>query len=87
MTTIVTRVPERVHQEVLAASRVTGRNTSDLFEEAWQHYKTTPDFERTLRDAQTALASGDIETVTDLIIEQAARDKALFIRQSRSQQA
>ncbi len=87
MPTTVTRVPERVHQEVLAAARVTGRNTSDLFEEAWQHYKTTPLFERTLRDAQAALASGNIETVTDLIIEQAARNKALSIRQSRSEQA
>lgn len=84
MTTTVTRVPERVNQEVQAAARVTGRNPSELWEEAWQHYKGTSLFESELRDAQEALASGDIETVTDSLIERAARAKALAIRQSRS---
>lgn len=83
MTTAVARVPERVNQEVQTAARVTGRNPAELWEEAWQHYKGTPLFESELRDAQKALASGDIETVTDSLIERAARAKAMSIRQSR----
>lgn len=86
MTTAVIRVPERVKEEVQAAARVTGRNPAELWEEAWRHYKGTPLFESELREAQKALASGDIETVTDSLIERAARAKALSIRQSRHDQ-
>ncbi len=84
MTTQVIRVPQRIHQEVQVASRVTGRTTADLVEKAWSHFKETPQFEAELRNAQEALASGDIERITDLVIEQAARSKAHSIRESRS---
>lgn len=85
MSTAVVRVPERVHQEAQAAARVTGRTTGELFEAAWKIFKESPDFEMEIREAQKALASGDIETVTDMLTEHAARAKAQSIRESRRQ--
>ena len=45
--------------------------------------ESTPEFEVDLKEAQKALAAGDIGKVTDLIIEHAAREKARSIRESR----
>ena len=45
-------------------------------------YVIEPEFELELRRAKQALASGDLDTVTDLVIEVAARSKAQRIRGS-----
>ena len=84
MTTNVIRVPERVQQEVQVASRVTGWSVGELVEKAWGHFKETPQFEAELRSAQEALAAGNIERVTDLVLEQAARYKVQSIRDARN---
>lgn len=83
MASTVIRVPERVQQEIQVASRVTGQSVGELVDKAWQYFKETPQFEAELKSAQEALAAGDIERVTDLVIEHAARNKAQSIRQSR----
>lgn len=83
MNTAVVRVPQRVHKEVQAASRVTGRTTAEVFQQAWTSFKATPEFEAELKAAQVALSAGDIETVTDLVLEHAARSKAQRIREDR----
>lgn len=79
--TLPVRVPERVHHEVQVASRITGRSAAELIDEAWSLLKQAPDFEADLRASQKALASGDLKTVTDLIISAAARSKAQRIRE------
>lgn len=43
----------------------------------------TPEFEREMIAAQRALASRDLETITDLIIRRAAREAAERIRSLR----
>lgn len=80
-TTFPVRVPERVHQEVQVAARITGRSAATLIDEAWALLKRAPEFEAELRGAQAALSSGDLDTVTDLVIEVAARSKAQRIRE------
>jgi len=80
MGSAVVRVPERVQQEVQAAARVTGRSSGEIIEAAWQSFKISPEFEVELKTVREALASGDIETVTDLMIRRSARERADRIR-------
>lgn len=80
-TTAPVRVPERVQQEIQVAARITGLSAADLIDQAWALLKRAPEFEAELRRAQKALASGDLDTVTDLMIEVAARSKAQRIRE------
>ena len=78
--TMPVRVPERVQQEIQVASRITGLSASDLIDQAWTLLKRAPEFESELREAQEALASGDLDAVTDLVMQVAARSKAERIR-------
>ena len=80
-TTAPVRVSERVQQEIQVAARITGLSAADLIDQAWALLKRAPEFEAELRGAQKALASGDLDTVTDLMIEIAARSKAQRIRE------
>lgn len=78
--TVPVRVPERVQQEIQVASRITGLTAADLIDKAWTILKRAPEFEVELRQAQEALAAGDLDLVTDLIMQTAARSKAARIR-------
>ena len=80
MGTAVVRVPERVRQEVQAAARVTGRSSGDIIEAAWQAFKVSPEFEVELKTIREAFATGDIETVTDMLIRRSALERATRIR-------
>lgn len=80
-TTVPVRVPERVQQEIQVASRITGLSAAELVDRAWALLKRAPEFETELRASQQALASGDLDEVTDLVMRVAARSKAQRIRE------
>lgn len=63
------RVPEPVHAEVQAASRLLGTPASELMRAAWEAYRESPEFRETLTYAQKAFATGDLSTLTEHLAE------------------
>ena len=79
------RVPEPVHAEVQAASRLLGTPASELMRAAWEAYRESPEFRETFAYAQKAFATGDLSSLTehladrqtDRVARRAARTRRL----------
>lgn len=74
-TTKVVRVPTQVGQEVSAAAQILGVNSADLLEAAWASFRNSPQFKEEFYKYQTAIASGDLESVVKALDEN-ARERA-----------
>lgn len=66
------RVPEPVHAEVQAASRLLGTPASELMRAAWEAYRESPEFRETFTYAQKAFATGDLSALTEHLAERQA---------------
>lgn len=79
------RVPDSVHAEVQAASRLLGTPASDLMRAAWEAYRESPEFRETFTHAQKAFATGNLSALTehladrqtDRVARRAARTRRL----------
>lgn len=81
------RVPEEIHAEVQAASRLLDCSSGELVRRAWEAYRDTPEFQDDFRFAQKAFASGDLGEIAERLRErgeQRAARRAAAIRESRS---
>jgi len=85
MSSAVVRVPDRVQEEIQTASRVMGRSAGSILEEAWNRFKDSAEFEAELQEAQEVLTGGNIEEITDLLIERTARSRAQSVKETRSE--
>jgi hypothetical protein len=72
MSTQPIRVPETVHAEVQAASRLLGTPASELMRCAWEAYRASPEFRETFATAQKAFATGDLSALTEHLAERQA---------------
>jgi hypothetical protein len=89
MATNPVRVPEAVHNEVHAASRLLGCNASELLERAWQSFRESPAFLADFELAQKAFSIGDLDHVAARLHEQStdrARERAAAVQALRSDQ-
>jgi hypothetical protein len=59
------RVPEEIHEEVNAASRILGCTPGELLQRSWEAYRATPQFKETFQFAQKALSVGDLGILAD----------------------
>lgn len=76
------RVPEPVHAEVQAASRLLGTPASELLRAAWEAYRETPEFRETFASAQKAFATRDLSALTEHLAEQ--REERVSRRAART---
>ncbi len=70
MSTKPVRVTQKVHGEVRTAAQILGSSPSDLLAEAWDLYTNNAAFRERFELARKTFAKGDLQAVTDLIVEQ-----------------
>lgn len=76
------RVPEPVHAEVQAASRLLGLPASELMRAAWEAYRESPEFRQTFAYAQKAFATGDLSALTEHLAER--KEDRVVLRAART---
>lgn len=57
------RIPLQVGLEVRATALVLDMSAAEVLEQAWNHFKASPEFKEQFLSYQEAFASGDLESI------------------------